>query len=164
MKGTVLEFPKHKSTGPKFRETLARANRRLHIPAEEGRRRLLAGTLPSRSVVHGCLRFSELDRPLFPPNLRICGSLTLYNCHGVTKVGDGLQVTDNVDFTGTPLTRLPRQFHVKGNLDLTDTNIKGVPRDLIVDGVVTVSEFASASLQALASRKSANRMSPVINF
>jgi hypothetical protein len=164
MTGTVLTFPKHNSTGPKFRETPAHANRRLHISAEEGRRRLLAGTLPPRSVVLGSLHFSELDRPLVPPNLRVCGSMTLHNCHGVTKLGDGLQVDENADFTGTPLSRLPRRSHFKRNLDITDTNIKGVPRDLIVGGRVIVGEFASASLQALASRKPANGMSPVINF
>ena len=163
MTGTVLEFPKLNSTGPKFRETPAYANRRLHISAEEGRRRLLAGTLPPKSVVLGSLRFTELDRPLFPPNLRICGSLTLYNCNGVTKLGDDLQIEGNADFTGTPLSRLPRKFHVEGDLDLTDTNIKGCPRDLSVKGTVIVGEFASASLKALASRKPASEMPPVIN-
>jgi hypothetical protein len=164
VKGTVLQFPKLDSTGPKFRGMRARTNRRLHITAEEGRRRLLAGTLPPWSVVLGSLHFTEFDKPSFPPNLRICGSLTLYNCHTITKLADGLQIDSNADFTDTPLTRLPRRSRVGGILDLTGTKVKGVPRDLVVTGGVIVDEFASDSLRKLASKSPVKWMPPVVNI
>ncbi len=165
MTGSVLQFPRHEnnSTGPKFRDTPARTNRRLHIGAEEGRRRLLAGTLPPWSVVLGSLYFSGDERPLFPPYTRVCGSLTLYNCRLVTKLGDGLEVEVNADYTGTPLKRLPRKHRVGGILTVVDTNIKGVPRDLVAKDGVIVDEFASPSLRALASRNPVKWMSPVLN-
>ncbi len=163
--GAVLEFPKMTdSTGPKFCETPTRNKRRLYIGAEEGRRRLLAVTLPPRSVVLSGMHFSESEKPLFPPDLRICGSLTLFNCHGVTKLGDGLQVEGNADFTGTPITRLPRRFRVMGYLSIIDTKIMGVPRDLRPEGGVIVGEDASASLKALAVKQPVKWMSPVVNF
>lgn len=131
---------------------------------EEGRRRLLAGTLPPHAVILGNLHFSDREKPMFPPHVRICGSLDLYNCLGVTKLGDGLEVDGSASFVGTPLTRLPRRLRVGGHLDITGTNIKGVPRDMVVQEGVFVDEFASASLQALAVKRPAKWMPPVISF
>ncbi len=165
MKGTVLQFPKlERKTGPVFRDLPARTNRRLYISGQEGRCRLLAGTLPPWSVIMGSLHFTEMDRPLFPPHLHICGSLTLYNCHSVTKLGDDLRVDGTVDFTGTPLKKLPRRLRVYGVLDLTDTQVKGVPRDLFVRDGVIVDEFATASLRALTVKQPVRWMSPVVSF
>lgn len=165
MKGTVLQFPKlERKTGPVFRDLPARTNRRLYISAQEGRRRLLAGTLPPWSVIHGSLHFSEQDRPLFPPHLHVCGAVTLCNCHGVTKLGDDLRIDGPGDFTGTPLTKLPRRFHVNGVLDLTNTKVKGVPRDLFVRDGVIVDEFATASLRALMVKRPVKWLPPVVNF
>jgi hypothetical protein len=76
----------------------------------------------------------------------------LYNCHGVTKIADGLKVDGNVDVVDTPLSRLPLAFRIKGILTLIHTNIKGVPRDMNPQGGVVVDEDASPSLQALAAR------------
>jgi len=165
VKGTVLQFPKlERKTGPVFRDLPARTNRLLYVLAQEGRRRLLAGTLPPWSVIHGSLHFSEMDSPLFPPHLHICGSATLHNCHGVTKLGDDLRIDGPADFTGTPLTKLPRGLRVHGVLDLTNTKVKGVPRDIFARDGVIVDEFASDSLRALASKNPVKWMSPVINF
>jgi hypothetical protein len=145
MTGTVLQFPKlERKAGLVFQDQPARTNRRLHVSAEEGRRRLLAGTLPPWAVILGRLHFSELETPMFPPNLHICGSLTLHNCHGVTKLSDGMRIDGGADFTGTPLTKLPRKLRVNGVLDLTGTKVKGVPRDLFVRDGAIVDGFATA--------------------
>jgi len=165
MSGTVLEFPILESNAePEFHNMPARTNRRLHISAEEGRRRLLAGTLPPWSVILGNLRFADLDKPIFPANVHVCGSLTLLNCLGMTKLGNGLEIDGEADFTGTPLTKLPRLLRVGGTLCLIGTAVKGVPRDLIVREGVIVDEFASASLRALAGKRPVKWIEPEINF
>ncbi len=92
-----------------FHNMPARTNRRLHVSAEEGRRRLLDGTLPPWSVILGMLYFTEQDKPLFPPNTHVCGSLTLYNCHCVTKLSDNLRIDGPADFSGTPLKKAPSE-------------------------------------------------------
>lgn len=164
MKAKVLQFPKPvKSHEPQFREVPARTNRTRHMTPEEGRARLLAGTLPPWSVIHGSVYFSEGERPIFPPNVRICGSLTLHNCFEVTKLADGLRIDGNADFTGTPLKRLPRKLNIKGYLDLTGTDLKGWPRDLVVKDGVAVDEFASLSLRTLAQKRPLRWMTPAMN-
>jgi hypothetical protein len=102
-------------------------------------------------VILGSLNFSGDDNPLFPPDTRICGSLVLYHCYKVTKVGDGLEVEGNADYIGT-LRRLPRRHKVRGILTIMGTDIKGVPRGLVAEGGVIIDEAASPSLRDLATR------------
>lgn len=169
VKGAVLEFPKHdRKTGPEFRDLPARTNRRLHISAEEGRRRLLAGTLPPWSVILGSLHFSFDDKPVFPPNTRVCGMLTLYDCYQVTKLANGLRVDGDLDITGTSIKKLPRLLRVFGRLSISNNwEIKGVPRDLFVRYGVEVDEYGSASLRRLAGKRPVKwlpQLPQVINF
>jgi hypothetical protein len=152
----ILAFPKGKPAIGVSPHTKKRESRRHHPPEhftpQVASIRLLEGKLPPGAVIHGDLRFSESDKPTFPPHVRIKGNLTLFYCRDVKKLGDGLSIKGFADFTGTPLKYLPRNLKVGSYLDLTGTRVTCPPQGLQVRWMILVDKKANKSLKALAAK------------
>ncbi|MDI3255151.1 hypothetical protein [Pseudacidobacterium ailaaui] len=141
MKERTLQIT-HSARRAAFRKA---AGSRQHVSAKEGRDRLLAGTLPAGSIVHGSLYFSDADKPVMPLDLTVKGSLTMYDCFQVEELADGLTVEGDADFFNTWLKRVPRRMRVSGSLDLSCTRLESVPDDLFVGGGVVILDYVVAS-------------------
>jgi len=121
-------------------------NHSTELSARVAASRMCNGILRAGTTICGDLVLPKNAYAILPRKTHIRGSVMMIWCSGV-KLGDGLTIDGNADFSLSDIERFPRRLTVKGDLFLIGTTgFERFPPDMKVEGLIHLDDSATQSM------------------